>query len=144
MKQSYIFPTQDDGIRLFKRQLQGEVIMLNLLRLREIADYSECPKLAPELPISGREALQLYIDQTLPFLKESGGDILLVAQAESFFIGPSDEQWDIVMLVKQTSIQSFLSFAENKACMNANFHRTAAILDARLLPMQAITDQLSH
>ncbi|OTG79845.1 DUF1330 domain-containing protein [Acinetobacter sp. ANC 4558] len=144
MKQSYIFPTQDDGIRLFKRQLQGEVIMLNLLRLREIADYSKCPKFAPELPISGREALQLYIDQTLPFLKESGGDILLVAQAESFFIGPSDEQWDIVMLVKQTSIQSFLSFAENKACMNANFHRTAAILDARLLPMQAITDQLSH
>ncbi len=31
MKDAYIFPTQEDGIRLFKRHLQGEVVMLNLL-----------------------------------------------------------------------------------------------------------------
>ncbi|MEZ4659747.1 MAG: hypothetical protein R2911_19500 [Caldilineaceae bacterium] len=75
--------------------------MLNLLRLREVADYSGSPELAPATPISGRDALQKYIDHTLPYLQESGGELLLLGNGGPFFIGPVDEQWDIVMLVKQ-------------------------------------------
>lgn len=139
MQENYIFPTQKNGMSLFKRQLQGEVIMLNLLRFREIADYSAFPEQAPIMSISGKEAFQLYIDHTLPFLQATGGDILLLAKAGEFFIGPSDEYWDAVMLVKQKSIASFMSFAENQECMKGNLHRTAALLDSRLLPMQMTT-----
>ena len=139
MKDAYIFPTQEDGICLFKRHLQGEVVMLNLLRLKQVADYSDCPDLAPATPITGREAFQRYIDHTRPFLQQTGGDILLLANAGDFFIGPSDEYWDIVMLVKQTSIDSFMSFAQNPECMKGNGHRIAAIQDSRLLPMQTTT-----
>ncbi len=137
MMKTYIAPTQETGAALFKRNLQGEVIMLNLLRFKDIADYSEHPELAPEQPISGREAFQKYIDHTLPFLKESGGDILLFADAGAYFIGPTDEQWDFVMLIQQRSIESFFAFASNEACMVGNGHRSAAILDSRLLPIQA-------
>ncbi|MDQ8936521.1 DUF1330 domain-containing protein [Acinetobacter rudis] len=136
MKVNYLFPTQQNGISLFKRQLQGEVVMLNLLHFREIADYSAFPEQAPLTAISGKEAFQLYIDHTLPFLQATGGDILFLANAGEFFIGPLDEYWDAVMLVKQKSIESFMSFAENQECMKGNLHRTAALLDSRLLPMQ--------
>jgi hypothetical protein len=135
MKTNYIEPTQESGAALFKRNIASEVIMLNLLRLRETADYSNNPELSPASPISGREAFQKYIDHTLPFLKRSGGELLLLADGGEYFIGPSDERWDLVMLVKQSSVQSFFSFASNPECMAGIGHRTAAIIDSRLLPL---------
>jgi hypothetical protein len=120
---------------LMRRNIYGEVIMLNLLRLREIADYSDAPDLAPTTPISGRAALQKYIQHTLPFLQQSGGKLELLGDAGQFFIGPADEQWDVVMLVRQCSIESFIAFASNPDYLVGTGHRTAAIVDSRLLPI---------
>jgi len=58
MAERFINPTQESGAALFSRNIQGEVVMLNLLRFREVADYSEHPALKPADPISGREAFQ--------------------------------------------------------------------------------------
>jgi hypothetical protein len=135
MKQSYIEPTQASGAALFSRNISGEVVMLNLLRFRETADYSATPELLPETPISGREAFQKYIDHTLPFLKASGGELLLLGDGGRYFIGPEDEQWDVVMLVKQSTLASFMAFASNAEYLVGMGHRTAAILDSRLLPI---------
>ena len=109
--------------------------MLNLIRLRDTADYSSNPELAPETQTSGREAFQKYIDHTMPFLKESGGELLLLGDGGKFFIGPDDEQWDVVMLVKQSSVESFFAFASNSEYLAGIGHRTAAVLDSRLLPI---------
>jgi hypothetical protein len=135
MKNNYLEPTQESGVALFRRNITGEVLMLNMLRLRETADYSDSPELAPLTPISGREAFQMYIDHTIPFLKESGGELVLLGNCGQFFIGPSDEQWDIVMLVKQSSVESFIAFASHSEYLSGIGHRTAAILDSRLLPI---------
>ena len=140
MKDCFLEPTQETGAALFRRNISGEVVMLNMLRLRDIADYSESPELAPETAISGREALQKYIDHALPFLKESGGDILLLGEGGKFFIGPGDEQWDVVMLVKQRSVEEFISFASNPEYLAGTGHRTAGIADSRLLPIVACKD----
>lgn len=48
--------------------------MLNLLRFRDVADYTANPELTPEVPISGAVAFKRYIEHTLPFLRESGGE----------------------------------------------------------------------
>jgi len=109
--------------------------MLNLLRLRETADYANNPELAPESPVSGRAAFQKYIDHTLPFLTASSGELLLLGNGGPFFIGPTDEQWDVVMLVKQSSLDSFMAFASNSEYLAGIGHRTAAVLDSRLLPI---------
>jgi len=135
MTNTYLNPTQDSGARLFKKNIIGEVVMLNLIRLRDIADYSQAPDLAPEKPITGREAFQKYVDFTLPFLKKSGGDLLFLGSADYFFIGPFDEKWDVVMLVKQKSVADFFSFATNKEYGVGLNHRTAAVMDSRLLPI---------
>ncbi|MFZ0008696.1 MAG: hypothetical protein WAK94_10690 [Steroidobacteraceae bacterium] len=131
----YLEPTQDSGRAFMMRKIIGEVVMLNLLRFRDIADYSATPQLAPALPISGAEAFQRYIDHTLPFLRESGGDLLFLGQGGDLLIGPQNERWDLVMLIRQQSVESFLAFASHRPYLAGIGHRTAALEDSRLLPL---------
>ena len=141
MKHKYIDPTQESGAALFRRKLKGPVVMLNLLKFKDIADYSANPDLAPEQPISGEEAFRLYIAGTLPKLEKSGGQLLFLGRGGDFFIGPVDEKWDMVMLVKQASVESFFAFAGDESYAPVLAHRTAAIEDARLLPMTELNDR---
>ena len=117
------------------RQIQGSVVMLTLLRFREIADYSATPEIIPNEPISGKRAYQLYIEHTLPFLTKSGGEILFMGEGGNFLIGPINERWDRVLLIKQNSVNSFLAFESDKDYMKGIGHRTAALSDSRLLPI---------
>ena len=135
MKETYLIPTQEAGQNFIMREIKGNVIMLNLLRFRKIADYSNSPELTPNNPISGKDAYQLYIEHTLPFLKSSGGEILFMGEGGNFLIGPTDEQWDAVLLIKQNNVESFLNFESNKDYLKGIGHRTAALEDSRLLPI---------
>ncbi len=136
MNTVYLEPTQQSGIALFKRNIKGPVVMLNLLRFKAVADYSQNPEMAQPAPISGEEAYRLYIEQTLPFLKRSGGEILFLGKGGSFLIGPEHEKWDCVMLIKQKSVEDFFAFASNKDYLKVLAHRTASIEDSRLLPLE--------
>ena len=131
----YIEPSQRAGMKFMQRGIVGSVIMLNLLRFRDIADYTANPDLTPEVPISGAEAFNRYIEHTLPFLHESGGDVLFLGDGGEFLIGPEDERWDLVMLIRQSSTQSFIAFSNHQDYLAGIGHRTAAIEDSRLLPM---------
>lgn len=131
----YLEPTQESGRALVRRGITGEVVMLNLLRFREIADYTATPELAPERPISGAEAFERYIAHTLPLLRASGGDLVFLGEGGALLIGPEDERWDAVMLVRQQSVETFISFAANEAILAGLGHRTAAVEDSRLLPL---------
>jgi hypothetical protein len=132
----YIDPTEAAGRTLVMRGMNNQVTMLNLLKFRAVADYSGTPELAPPVPISGAEAFRLYVDHTMPFLKESGGELIYMGHGGPWFIGPDAERWDLAMLVRQSSIASFIAFASNKAYAAGLAHRTAAIEDSRLLPME--------
>jgi hypothetical protein len=131
----HLEPTQEAGRALFQRGIVGPVVMLNLLRFREIADYAAHPELAPPAPISGAAAFDRYIAHTLPYLKESGGELVFLGEGGHFLIGPSDERWDLVALVRQSSLQAFMAFASNAAYLAGIGHRTAALADSRLLPL---------
>ncbi len=131
----HLDPTDGNLVHLLERGLTGPVTMLNLLRFRDIADYDPFPDLAPAAPISGREAYDRYIAHTLPFLEASGGSLTFLGDGGHVFIGPAEERWDLVMLVRQTSIEDFFAFADNAAYLAGIGHRTAALLDSRLLPV---------
>ena len=135
MTERFIEASREGGAALFARNISGEVVMLNLLRFRDIADYSENPELMPSEPISGAEAYQRYIDQTLPFLKESGGDVVFLGNGGKYLIGPQEEQWDLVMLIRQNSLSDFMAFASNQEYLTGMGHRIAALEDSRLLPI---------
>lgn len=131
----HLEPTQEAGREFFARNIQGPVVMLNLMRFRAVADYSDAPHLAPGAPITGEAAYRLYMDHTLPFLARSGGELLFYGSGERFLIGPSEERWDAAMLVRQASLASFLAFASDQGYLAGLGHRTAALEDSRLLPL---------
>jgi hypothetical protein len=135
MTDRHIEPTIEAGRALMMRAIKGPVVMLNLLRFREVADYAATPSLAPLVPISGAEAFRRYIDHTLPHLEASGGELIFLGSGGPWFIGPADERWDMAMLVKQLSLETFAAWAADEAYLNGMGHRTAAIEDARLLPL---------
>ncbi len=135
MDEKYLMPTQEAGRKFIMRQIQGSVVMLNLLRFRDTADYSDSPELMPKEPLSGKQAYQLYIEHTLPFLTKSGGEILFMGEGGDFLIGPATERWDAILLVKQNSVNSFIAFESDKEYMKGIGHRTAALSDSRLLPI---------
>jgi hypothetical protein len=134
----FLEATQEAGIAFYRRAIKGPFVMLNLLRFREEADYSAFPELAPEEPISGAAAFERYVAHTLPYLKQSGGELIFLGEGGKFLIGPEEEHWDRVMLVRQSSVQAFFSFAEHEKYLAGIGHRTAALLDSRLLPLSPI------
>ena len=135
MTERFLEVSQEAGAALFARNISGEVVMLNLLRFRDVADYSANPELMPSDPISGAEAYQKYVDHTLPFLRDSGGDLIFLGKGGKYLIGPQEEQWDLVMLVRQNSLSDFIAFSSNQGYLAGMGHRAAALEDSRLLPL---------
>jgi uncharacterized protein (DUF1330 family) len=134
--QTYLEPTQESGRAFFMRGMTGRVVMLNLLRYRALADYSATPQLAPASTITGEEAYRLYMEHTMPFLEQSGGRLIFFGRGGGFLVGPENERWDAVMLVEQASTAAFLAFASDVDYLAGIGHRTAALEDSRLLPLQ--------
>jgi len=134
----HLEPTREAGREFLQRGIEGGVVMLNLLRLRAVADYSAHPELAPPTPISGAAAYERYVAHTLPYLRESGGELLFLGSGGPFLIGPADERWDLAMLVRQKNVQSFMTFASHPAYLAGLGHRVAALEDSRLLPLSEL------
>jgi hypothetical protein len=61
--------------------------------------------------------------------------LLFLGQGGHFLIGPSEERWDAVMLVRQRSVADFIAFASNPEYLAGMGHRLAALEDSRLLPL---------
>lgn len=110
--------------------------MLDLLRFREVADYSATPELAPAEPITGAEAYARYAAHAEPFVVAAGGRVRWQGTGAAAIIGPSDERWDRVLLVEHQSAEAFLAFATNQPYLAGLGHRTAALEDSRLVPLQ--------
>ncbi len=135
LDRTFLDPTERTVARLLSRGITGPMTMLNLLRLRAIADYSGTPQLAPETPISGKEAYFRYVEHTRPYLEETGGELIYLGEGGDYLIGPEGEGWDLVMLVRQNSLEDFLSFASKEGYLEGVGHRTAAVWDSRILPL---------
>lgn len=131
----HIDATQESGKRFFQEfHDKGKIVMLNLLKFRETADYTNQEKIKPAKEISGEEAYQLYMDCTLPELEKAGSRVIYYGKSHSFLIGPEAETWDAVLLVEHQSAAKFLEFARNAEYLANVGHRTAALEDSRLLP----------
>ncbi len=117
----------------------GEVFMLNLLRFRAVADYSDFPELAPPGPISGAEAYARYLALCEPRMQARGNGYFFMGKAGPLLIGPEHERWDMVLIVRWPSVKSITaSPADETYRTKIAGHRTAALEDSRLLPMAQV------
>lgn len=136
----HIEATAEAGKEFYLKFLQkGEaIVMINLLKFRSKADYTDLESIKPQKEITGEEAYKLYTSNTLHELKKIGSEILFYGEAKSFLIGPDSEKWDAVLLVKHQSIHTFMDFSKSEIYLNNVGHRTAGLEDSRLLPTTEI------
>jgi hypothetical protein len=126
--------SREAGRAFARRGTVGEFVTLNLLRFRDMADYSASPEFAAPTSLSGAGAYDRYIAHALPLLRESGGDLLFVGAGGPFPIGPEQERWDRALLIRQKSTGAFLHFAVAEVYLAGIGHHTAGLSGSRLLP----------
>jgi uncharacterized protein (DUF1330 family) len=131
----YLDPTDEAGRRVFAGGHTGPLVMLNLLRFRAVADYAATPELAPAAPITGGEAYARYVAHTQPLLAAAGGEVLFLGDGGPWFVGPSAERWDLMLLVRHASPAKLLAFATHEEYLAGLGHRLAALEDSRMLPL---------
>ena len=113
------------------------VVMLNLLRHREVADYSATPELDPGTPCSGREAYGRYSEAVLPLLAGLGGGIEMFGPCHGTLIGPEHEERHDIVLARYTSVAAFVGMVTSPEYGAIAGHRLAALADSRLVPTGA-------
>jgi len=106
------------------------IMMLNLLRYREQADYTDHPD---QSACSGREAYQRYAAKAVACIESVGGRVCFAGAAQTMVIGPEGEQWDDVLLIQYPSRQAFFDMLSSEQYRAIGFHRTAALDDSRLV-----------
>ena len=107
------------------------IVMLNLLRYRDQADYGDRTDVTP---CSGRTAFQeRYVAHLLP-LMPAGARMSWAGAAMAGLIGPPDERWDEVALVEYPSLDAFRAMIEDPRYEGeAAPYRFAALADSRLI-----------
>lgn len=136
MSNTFIDPSPEQGAQFNASDLSESVTMLNLLKFREIADYSASPELASDTPISGEKAYQKYIQSVGPLLQRLDAELIIKGKSEGFLIGPKEEKWDAVIIVRYNAKQDLINLTQSQDYIAIKGHRTAALNDSRLLPIK--------
>ncbi len=131
----YLDATEDSGRQFYLSDVPGGIVMLNLLRFKATADYTDYPELAPSEPISGRQAYRTYMQLALPFIQQAGSELIFHGRTLPYLIGPMTEEWDEMLLVTHKGKEEFLKFAQHEGYLKIKGHRQAALQDSRLLPL---------
>jgi len=112
---------------------EGKLVMLNLLRFRDQAEYPPDAGIEAE-PCSGRDCYQQrYGAVALEYVRAAGGRVLWMGNAWFGVIAPDDEPWDEILLVEYPSRQAFLEMVATPEYRAAAIHRSAALRDSRLI-----------
>ena len=108
----------------------GPIHMLNLVALRDAADYPDGRK------TTGAEAYAAYGRETAHILKRLGGRIVWRGKMEAMLIGPQAEQWDLCFIAEYPSVDAFVAMIKDPEYREAMVHRQAAVKDSRLIRME--------
>jgi len=122
-------PTADSFAR--EQVSPKPIVMVNLLRFRERADYSGTG--IDAAPASGKEAYERYGQAVVKLLWREGGQLLWAGNVRASLVAPSYERWDQVALVYYPSRAAFVRMVSSEEYQKIVGHRTAALEDSRLL-----------
>lgn len=107
----------------------GPVQMLNLIRLRERADYPD-GRVA-----SGREAYTEYSRLSSEPAAARGMRIVWRGAFERTMVGPEHEHWDVAFVAEYPDIAAFVSLMRDPTYREAMLHRAASVADSRLISL---------
>lgn len=117
----------------FKARPRNTVIhMLNLIRLRDLADYPEDhPNHGKGM--SGLDAYRAYGRTSAEVFARVGGRQIWAGKPEGVLTGPTDERWDLAFIAEYPSAAAFLEMLTDPGYREHVKHRTAGVADSRLI-----------
>ena len=111
----------------------GPLVMLNLNRYRERAEYTTDPPGGGSPDVSGREAYERYGDVAQSLLKRIGGEVRWHTATKMTVIGDDSDVYDEVIAVSYPSARAFLELALDPDIGIALAHRNAGLERAALI-----------
>lgn len=109
------------------------ITMLNLLRFREHAQYEVG---ATDVPCSGRAAYyERYAAVSTRVVGQQQGKVIWAGRVVGHSVCPPDERWDDLLIVEYPDAAALAAVFNDPAYRAVVYHRTAALIDSRLLPM---------
>ena len=129
-----IDPTADQVRALRDDGRDGPVVMLNLLKFKDLADY---PPEADQSPCSGMEAYERYQHAfTVTVAEISNADVLYDGAVDQVFIGMAgalETDWDKALIVRYPTRGHFLAMMADATYRKALVHRYAGLARTVLL-----------
>jgi uncharacterized protein (DUF1330 family) len=118
--QNYMTTTNEQIQQFMALALEGPMQMLNQIKFKQEG---------------GAETYQAYFDNTRPVLEAVGGKMIFQAQGRHTVIG--DQHWDLVFIIEFPNKEAFLAMLNNETFKAGAHLRSEAIVDSRLICMQA-------
>jgi uncharacterized protein (DUF1330 family) len=126
----YVDPTKEQFAAFNALTRPGPIHMLNLVRLRERAQYPDGRS------ATGDEAYRAYARESGPVFARVGGKQHWLGRFELTVIGPAAERWDRVFIAEYPSGEAFAEMLRDPVYREAVKHRQAAVEDSRLIRLQ--------
>ena len=125
--------SKDDFDAFRANDRPGPIHMLNLVKLRDKADYAD------GRDATGAEAYAAYGRHSEPVFKRLGGRIVWRGRMEQMVIGPKDKAWDLCFIAEYPSPQAFVDMLKDPQYREAMAHRQAGVADSRLIRMAPLS-----
>lgn len=135
--ENHVYPTRSRIEGLLADESADPVVMVNLLKFREKAQYAD----GRASDLSGREAYNLYGAAMKAIVENNGGRVLFGGDIASAVIGEVGDLWDSCVLVEYPSAAAFVTLVTSPEVMEASVHRVAG-LDGQLLLRVAQRDAI--
>lgn len=113
-----------------KAPKDGPVYMLNLLRFKERAEYTD----GRTTDLSGEQAYALYAEGVSKLIGDLGGRMVWFGRCNALVIGDGDEPpWDSVAIVEYPSLESFRKMTASSDYAEVHVHREAGLAHQLLI-----------
>ena len=117
-------------------ELQGPVVMVNLMRFHERSLDGDG---------SGWDAYLRYSKLTIKLIKAQGGTIIWTGDAEAVALGaPERHRWDYVALVRYPSRRAFLAMMTSPEYAAANVERENGCVDHAIVAVKETYNGLNR
>ena len=129
---TYIDPSRENFQAFKDLPRDTPIQMLNLIKLRELADYPEGHP-SQGKGLTGAEAYAIYKAGFQELVAESGAAMIWHPPLECVVTGPAGE-WDEIFVMGYPNSGAFMAMVKNEDyARDVLPHRTAAVADSRLI-----------
>jgi uncharacterized protein (DUF1330 family) len=119
--ETYVSPSPEQMTRIQNMELDGPVVIVNLLRFR---------------PDGGEEEFGRYSAEASPHLQNSGAKLRYLGDVVATLVGGGDETWDRVIMVEYPSKEAVLDMTGSSDYPGEI--RDDALLDSRVYCTQEV------